>query len=76
MYTVLLVLHSLLRWAVLLLHLGRAGKSVAGWFGRTPWGGADKKLGLAALICTDVQLIVGLVLYGAPGVTSRCAARS
>lgn len=63
MAAMLLVVHSLLRWVVLLAHLGRAGKGLAGWFGGGKWGGADKGLGLAALISTDLQLLVGLGLY-------------
>ena len=64
MSAVLLTLHSLLRWAVLLLLVGRAGRSLTGWLQRTPWVGADRTLGLVTLICVDVQLLVGLVLYG------------
>lgn len=68
-------MHSILRWAVVLLHLARTGKSTAGWFQRTPWAAPDKKLGLVTLICTDLQLVVGLVVYGAlsPSVQSAMA---
>jgi hypothetical protein len=61
MYTTLLVLHSLLRWAVLLagiLAVVRAFSRGRGW---TPSHDAAGKWYVMTL---DVQLLIGLLLYG------------
>jgi hypothetical protein len=64
MYTPVLVIHSLLRWAVLVLGLLAVVRAVAGWTGRRAWIPADKKAGLFFMISVDVQLLLGLLLYG------------
>ena len=61
MYTTLLILHSLLRWAVLLagiLAVVRAFSRGRGW---TP---SHDAAGKWYVITLDVQLLIGLVLYG------------
>lgn len=59
----LLLLHSLLRWVVLILLVGRAGASLAAMGSGAPWAPLHRKLGLAALIATDLQLLLGIGLY-------------
>lgn len=63
LYTLLLVAHSLLRW--LLLAAGAAAflQAVLGLVGRQDWGKRHKLSNLAFMILTDVQLLLGIVLY-------------
>ena len=62
MYATLLVVHSVVRWLVLLTGLLAAGRGIAGWKGR-PWSPADNKAGIFFVATLDLQLLVGLVLY-------------
>lgn len=62
MYSALLVLHSILRWVVLVAGVVAAGRGIAGWRGRT-WTPADRLAGLIFMIALDIQLLIGLVLY-------------
>lgn len=63
MYPILLMLHSILRWLVLIAGLLAAGKAIAGWLGRGPWTRLDDRLGLSFIVSLDVQLLLGLILY-------------
>jgi hypothetical protein len=64
MFLVTLVLHSLLRWAVLIFGLVAIVKGFAGWFGRKPWTPLDDRAGRMFVITLDVQTLIGLLLYG------------
>ena len=64
MYSIVLYVHSLLRWVVLVLAvvaIARAARGVSG-SGR-PFSRADDKVGLSFMIALDVQLLIGLALY-------------
>ena len=63
MYGLLIPLHSLLRWAVILLGLLAAGRGLAGWLGRKPWSPADDRAGLLFVTSVDLQVLVGLLMY-------------
>lgn len=63
MYPVALSLHSLTRWAVIILAVLALARAISGWLGRKPWGDLDDKAGVWFTISMDVQLLVGLVLY-------------
>ncbi|RFM34194.1 hypothetical protein [Chitinophaga silvisoli] len=63
MYTPLLIIHSLLRWAILLAGIWAVYRSWKGVSGKTPFTGADNKAGLFFMIFFDLQLLVGLLLY-------------
>jgi hypothetical protein len=63
MYAALLVLHSLLRWVVLLAGLAAAVRGIAGW-SRQSWTPPDARAGRIFVAALDLQLLVGLVLYG------------
>ncbi len=64
MYPIALMTHSLLRWLVL---VGVAVRAGVGWHGvvtgRAP-GGPDRRASLVAMILTDLQLTLGVVLWG------------
>jgi hypothetical protein len=59
----LLIIHSLLRWAILLAGIWAVYRSWKGVSGKTPFTGADNKAGLFFMIFFDLQLLVGLILY-------------
>src|ERR1700761_4032497 len=63
MYTVLLYLHSFLRWAILILSLVVLFKSYGGMTGGKPFTAGDKKTGLFLMICAHTTLLVGLTLW-------------
>lgn len=63
MYGALLVLHSLVRWPVLILGLLVVARAFPGWLGRKPWTATDDHLGRWFTIALDIQLLLGLVLY-------------
>ena len=62
MYDVFIVLHSVLRWVVLLVGLLAMARGIAGWNGRA-WTPADNRAGMLFVSALDVQLLIGLALY-------------
>lgn len=73
MYALTLVLHSALRWAVIAVGLYAVGRAIAGWAGKTSWTAADDSAGKWLTILVDIQLVVGLLLYGALSPVTRAA---
>lgn len=69
LYTALLAFHSVWRWVVLGAVAARFGRAVAAR--GTPYAPLDRKLGLAAIIALDLQLIAGLGLYGVSPAVSK-----
>ncbi len=63
MYTAVLVLHSLLRWLVLLTGVLAIVRALPGWGGGSRWTNADDAAGKWFIIALDVQLLLGLLLY-------------
>lgn len=64
MYLALLVLHSWLRWIVIVLAAVAVWRAVRGLTQKTPWSAADERIGKLFMISVDVQLLLGLLLYG------------
>lgn len=64
MYSLVIVLHSLLRWAVLILGLAAFGRALAGVSGRRAWEPGGARVGLLFMISVDVQFLLGVLLYG------------
>lgn len=62
-YSFVLVAHSWLRWAVLLLGLAALVRSAQGWAQRRPWTATDRKISAAFVGSLDTQLLLGLLLY-------------
>lgn len=60
MYSAVLLLHSWVRWLVLLAGLVALLRSVGG---SKPWTAADDRATLIFTIALDVQLLLGLLLY-------------
>ena len=63
MYTTVLLVHSWLRWAVILLGFLAIIRAIIGGASRRPWTPFDDRVGLLFVISLDVQLLIGLVLY-------------
>jgi hypothetical protein len=63
MYTAVLLLHSLLRWIVLLTGVLAIVRSLPGWGGGRPWTSRHDAAGRWFIIALDVQLMLGLLLY-------------
>lgn len=63
MYTGLLHLHNLLRYAVVILLIIAVVKAFNGWFGKKPYTATDNKISLYLLISAHLQLLIGLGLY-------------
>jgi hypothetical protein len=64
MYGTVLIIHSLLRWAVLLTGVFAAARGISGWRSRRPWTLPDERAGFWFLMTLDLQFLLGLLLYG------------
>lgn len=60
----LIGLHSLWRWMVLLVVTVALVRGLIGWLRGGAWTGNDRILALVAVSALDIQLILGLLLYG------------
>jgi uncharacterized membrane protein HdeD (DUF308 family) len=60
MYSLVLILHSWIRWAAL---VAGVGATVAAFGDRSPEGGAADRWGFALVMALDLQLLLGLLLY-------------
>ncbi len=63
MYTALLVIHSLLRWLVLLTGIYAAGSAISAYAAKRDWSPSDARAGLFFTIAIDTQALVGILLY-------------
>ena len=63
MYDALLLVHSWLRWAVLLLGLYAFARAASSRFTRRPWTPADDAAGRSFVISVDLQVLFGLLIY-------------
>lgn len=63
MYSTILILHSILRWEVLIFGFFVFVLSIKGWMGSQPYSKIQKVLGLVYMASFDLQVILGLSLY-------------
>lgn len=63
MYPTFLLLHSVIRYFVLIMLIVLIFKSLAGWMGKSAYTPGDNKISLFTLILTHTQFLVGIVLY-------------
>lgn len=61
-YTVVLVLHNLLRWVVVLAGAWALVRAWSGWIGKRAWTTADRRAGMIFGISLDLQFLLGLIL--------------
>ncbi len=59
---ILVVLHSWLRWILLILLLASIVKSLSGFSGKKALSAGDKKLWLFTMITAHITLLIGLIL--------------
>lgn len=64
MYETTLIVHSLLRWAVVVTGLYSVAQALAGVLGKRSWSSADIAPHRYFLIALDTQFLVGIILYG------------
>ena len=69
-YTVLLLVHSWLRWVVVALILAAIVRAVRGG----AWGDSDSRLRVATVSAFDTQVLIGLVLYAFSPMTPKSGA--
>jgi hypothetical protein len=63
LYSILLPLHSILRWVVVILAVITIGRAFYGWLGKKPWVQLDNQLSSYFTIAFDIQILIGLILY-------------
>jgi hypothetical protein len=63
MYNAMLIIHSVLRWIVLLLAIAAIGVSLRGWLGDRERGGLHRGLGGAFVGSVHLEVLLGLLLY-------------
>lgn len=60
---IVLVIHNLLRWAVLIFGVWTLINALTGVFSKRTYTSNDNRSNLFFMICCDVQLLIGLILY-------------
>jgi hypothetical protein len=63
MYVVLVIVHSWLRWLLLLAALNALGRAIGGASSGRPWAAGDSRAGKWLVILFDAQFLIGLFLY-------------
>lgn len=63
MFPVLLIVHSWVRWLILLAFLNAVGRAAGGTGSGRPWAPADESAGKWLQIIFDIQFLIGLILY-------------
>jgi hypothetical protein len=63
MYTATLIVHSWMRWLIILLGVLAVARAVAGRASGRPWLASDAGAGRFYTIALDVQMLFGLILY-------------
>lgn len=59
----ILVIHNLLRWAILLFGAWTVLNALTGVIGKRPYSSGDNRSNLLFMIFCDLQLLLGLILY-------------
>lgn len=70
-YSTLLVLHSLLRWFVLISLIYATYQAYKGWLSTMPYTPRDNKIRNITVIIVHLQLLVGLILYAFSPITRQ-----
>lgn len=63
MYNLVLLLHSLVRWAIVILGLIAVVRALLGAGGGKRWDSLDDRLGVGFTSALDLNLLLGLLLY-------------
>ena len=62
MYNTIVIIHSLVRWLILLFGIWAVIRALMGVSGRSPYGASDAKAGLFFMIFLDIQMLLGIIL--------------
>jgi hypothetical protein len=73
MYDLVLFVHSWLRWLVLLAAVAAVVRAAGGVSTRRPWTPLDDRSGLWLTAVLDLQMLLGLVLFGVLSPVTRSA---
>jgi hypothetical protein len=73
MYSAVLLLHSWVRWLVLIAGLLAVVRALMGMSAGKPWTSSDARGTLLFSIALDIQFLLGLVLYAALSPITRTA---
>jgi len=63
----LLILHSWLRWAVLIAAVWTVIRAISGLSGRKAYSAADNRSSLFFMIFMDLQFLIGIIMYFTDG---------
>lgn len=63
MYSLILTLHSILRWIVLILAVVAFARALIAWLGKQEWTELDDRLGVLLSGSMDLQVLLGFILY-------------
>ena len=63
MYTALLIVHSYLRWLILIAALLVVARALAGVISKRPWGRGDDVAAKVLVHSLSLQLVTGLIIY-------------
>lgn len=63
LYSILLPIHSIVRWLLVIAVVVAVARAFMGWFGKKAFTALDNKIGLAFTSLMDLQLLIGLILY-------------
>ena len=73
MYVALVILHSWLRWLVLLAGANALARAMGGASSGRRWGTGDEQAGRWLVILFDLQFLIGLILYAGLSPLTRLA---
>lgn len=63
MHETTLIVHSLLRWLVLVSAVGALFRAYSGWLGKKAWSDSDRRWNVIFAHSMTTQFVVGLTLY-------------
>jgi len=63
LYSILLPLHSILRWVIVILAVVTIGRALYGWLGKKPWVLLDRRLSAFFITGLEIQVLLGVILY-------------
>jgi hypothetical protein len=65
----LLIVHSIVRWFLLLIGAAIVGKMALSYAKASPWTDADRKASLLFTVGMDIQFLLGIALYAVSPIT-------
>ncbi len=62
MYSIVIILHNLIRWVVLAAAIYALIRMYRGWLGKRSWQDSDRKAGFYFSLAYDIQVLLGVIL--------------